>query len=49
MKRFVFLLRVGIYDNFKVVNGNRKHLNKLYSIDVDSAVLAVKSLIARVA
>ena len=41
--------RVGINDNFKVVNGNRKHLNKLYSIDVDSVVLAIKKLINRVA
>ena len=41
--------RVGIKDNFKVVNGNRKHLNKLYLIDVDSAALAVKTLIDRVA
>ncbi len=41
--------RVGINDNFKVVNGNRKHLNKLYSIDVNSTTLAVKKLIDRVA
>jgi len=41
--------RVGIYDNYKVVNGNRKHLDKLYSIDVDSTALAVKTLIGRVA
>ena len=41
--------RVGINNNFKVVNGKRKYLNRLYSIDVDSAALAVKALIDRIA
>ena len=30
--------RVGIRDGFKVVNGNRDHLHKLYNIDVDSII-----------
>ncbi len=39
--------RIGIEDNFKVVNGNREYLNKLYSIDVDSIVLKVRSFIRK--
>jgi transketolase len=37
--------RIGINDKFKVVNGDREHLNKLYSIDVDSMVSTVKLFI----
>jgi len=40
--------RVGIKDNFEVVNGNREYLNKLYSIDVESTVGAVNELIDKV-
>jgi len=40
--------RVGIKDNFEVVNGNREYLNKLYSIDVESTVSAVKELITKI-
>ena len=42
---FIPVKRIGIKDKFEVVNGKRKHLNKLYSIDVDSTALAVKTLI----
>ena len=41
--------RVGIEDNFEVVNGNREYLNKLYSIDTESTASAVKDLIKKIA
>jgi len=41
--------RVGIEDNFEVVNGDREYLNKLYSIDTESTSLALKELIKKIA
>jgi len=37
--------RIGIYDEFKVVNGDREYLNKLYSIDTDSIASEINSFI----
>jgi transketolase len=36
--------RIGIRNGFKVVNGNRAHLNKLYSIDIDSVISSVREM-----
>ncbi len=40
--------RIGISDEFKVVNGDREYLNKLYAIDVNSIVTKVKLLIEKI-
>ena len=38
--------RIGISNGFKVVNGNREYLNKLYRIDVDSVIEEINSFIS---
>ena len=45
---YVPLKRIGIKDNFEVVNGDRDFLNKLYRIDIESTVETTKELISKI-